>query len=344
MLRAFRWLAFLCAAWVCLALPAQAIEPDKYLPNDTDAVVSINLQQIFNSPLVKLHYKDSLPEAFKFSPELDKLLTGGGIDPVKDLDQIIFANGEGLYRLTKGVENGKTVYGSTGGYYALLKGRFNVAKVRGYADQLVKDKDPLVSKTHKAGAATIYELDLGKPLYVAVLDGTTIVLSSRLDPVTEALEKATGKRKTAFKYKELAPALAKIDGKKAGGVAVLGTAAFGLDAGVKKVGNNVIETPIKQMLNEEGIDGISASLQVTDGIALDAVVAVRGSAAAKDVAKSLGMDVTDLIDIAIRGLFKYPKLGPVAEFVKAIKVEVKDAKTVTIKSAVDAKQVADSLK
>jgi len=339
-----RWFAFFCAAWVSLALPAQAIEPDRYLPNDTDAVVSINLRQIINSPLVKLHYKDSLPEAFKFSPELDKLLTGSGIDPLKDIDQIIFANGEGLYRLTKGVENGKTVYGSTGGYYALLKGRFNVARVRGYADRLVKDKDPLVSKTHKAGAATIYELDLGRPLFVAVLDGTTVALSSRLEPIVEALEKAAGKRKTAFKYKELAPALARLDGKKAAGVAVLGTAAFGLDAGVKKVGNNVIETPIKQMINEEGIDGVSAAVQVTDGIALEAVVAVRGSAAAKDVAKSLQLDLTDLIDIVIRGLFKYPKLGPVAEFVKAIQVEVKDARTVTIRAAIDAKQAADSLK
>ena len=46
----------------------------------------------------------------------------------------------------------------------------------------------------------------------------------------------------------------------------------------------------------------------------------------------------------VRAIFKYPKLGPISEFVKAINVNVKDAKTVTIKSAVDAKQVEESLK
>src|SRR5579871_1444943 len=109
-----------------LVLPAQAIEPDKYLPNDSDAVVAINVQQILASPLVKTHYAASLPELFKFNEDLQKALKSVGLDLLDVLERIVFANGEGLYRLTKGVEKGKTVYGSTGGYFGLIKGKFDV--------------------------------------------------------------------------------------------------------------------------------------------------------------------------------------------------------------------------
>lgn len=337
-----RFYAILIALLVIL--PAQAIEPDKYLPNDTDAVVAINVQQILASPLVKTHYAASLPELFKSNDDVQKALKTVGLDPLKDIDQIIFANGEGLYRLTKGVEKGKTVYGSTGGYFGLIKGKFDVAKFKAYGEQLAQQKDSILARTHKAGTGTLYELDLGRPLFVGILDSTTIAVSNRLEPVVEAMEKATGKRKTALKYKELVPALAKIDGKKSVGIAVIASAGFGLDADLKKIGGKVVEIPVKQTMSQDGIDSISGSIQVTDGITGDVIVAVRGAAAAKDVAKSLQMDLTDGIDLIVRALFKYPKLGPISEFVKAINVNVKDAKTVTIKSAVDAKQVAESLK
>jgi hypothetical protein len=113
---------------------------------------------------------------------------------------------------------------------------------------------------------------------------------------------------------------------------------------VKVVGNKILETPVKQPISQDGIDGINGFIQVTDGITGDVTVTVRGAAAAKDVAKSLQMDLTDGIDLILRAIFKYPKLGPVSEFIKAINIAVKDNKTVTIKANVDAKQVEESLK
>jgi hypothetical protein len=335
-----RLLALLVALLVIL--PVHAIEPDKYLPNDTDAVVAINVQQILASPLVKTHYATSLPELFKSDDDLQKALKSVGLDPLKDIDQIIFANGEGLYRLTKGTVNGKVDYGSKGGYFCLIKGRFDVAKFKAYGEQLSKLKDSILTKTHKAGTGSVYELDLGRQLFVGVLDNTTIAVSSRLEPIVEAMEKATGKRKTTLKYKELTPALAKLDGKKSIGIAVIGNAAFSVSP--KVVNGKIVEVPIKDVISEDGIDGITGSIQVTDGIIGDVVVTARGANAAKDVAKSLQGDLTAGIDLIVRALFKYPKLGPISEFVKAINVNVKDARTVTIKSAVDAKQVEESLK
>src|SRR5262245_44761739 len=123
-----RSLAALVGLFLLFILQAKAFEPDKYLPNDTDAVVVVNVQQILASPLVRTHYAAALPDLLKSNEDVHKVLKSTGLDPLKDIDQVIFANGESLYRLTKGVVKGKTEYGSAGGFFFLVKGRFDVAK------------------------------------------------------------------------------------------------------------------------------------------------------------------------------------------------------------------------
>lgn len=339
-----RWIPALVVVWGIEFVHAQAADLDKYLPNDTDAVVTINVRQILASPLVKTHYLEPLQDLIKSNEDLQKLVKGLGIDPLKDIDQVVFSNGEGLYRLTKRLDKGKTIYGSESGFFCLVKGKFDVAKAKAYGEQLAKDKDSILVKTHKVGTASLYELDVGRTLFVGVADSGTVAVSSRLEPVSEVLEKATGKRKAAFKYKELAPVVAKIDAKTSIGIAVIGNAGFGLDADVKKVNGKVVETPVKQTISQDGIDGISGSINVTDGIVGEATVGVKSAAAAKDVAKSVQEDLNDGIDLMLRALFKYPKLGPLAQFIKSINVAVKDNRHVTIKAEVTAKQVADAVK
>jgi hypothetical protein len=329
------------------ALRASAAEVDKYLPNDTDAVVTVNVRQILGSPLIKMYYLESLQELIKSNEELQKAVKGIGIDPLKDIDQVIITNGESLYRLTKRVEKGETKYGSEPGFFCLIKGKFSVAKIRSYGEELAKEKDGILVKTHNVGTAAVYELNVGSvgTIFVGVADSTTIAVCSRQQPVAEVLEKAAGKRKSVLKYKELAAALARIDAKKSAGIAVIANAGFGLDADVKKVGGKVVgETPVKQTISEDGINSISGSINITDGIVGEVIVGVKGAAAAKDVAKTVQGDVSRGIELILQALFKYPKLGPFAEFIKSINVAVKDNRTVTIKSEVTAKQAADALK
>jgi len=96
------------------ALPARAAVPDKYLPNDTDAVVIVNVQQILASPLFKAHYLTLCQDWLKAPGDLPAFLQAVGLDPLKDIEQIVFANGESLYRLTKRTEQGKSIYGTDG--------------------------------------------------------------------------------------------------------------------------------------------------------------------------------------------------------------------------------------
>lgn len=339
-----RSLGGLLLVGLLLAFPVRAAVPDKYLPNDTDAVVIVNVQQILASPLVKTHYQGPLQDLLKSNEDVQKTLKNLNFDPLKDIDQIVFANCESLYRLTKGTVQGKTVYGSEGGYFFLVKGRFDLSKFRATAEQLAKEKGGIAVKTQKSGAVQYYEVDAGRPLFVGLVDATTIAVSSRPEPVIEALEKAAGKRKSALQLKEIAPAIAKLDAKKSLSIAVTGNAGFGLDADIMKVGAKLVEKPVKQTISQDGLDAINGSIQVTDGIAGDVTVGVKGAAAAKDVAKSLQEDLNDSIELIFKTFVNYPKLSPLAEFIKSINIKVKDNKTVVIDAGVSAKQVADALK
>jgi hypothetical protein len=325
-------------------LPVRAAVPDKYLPNDTDAVIIVNVQQILASPLVKTHYQGPLQDWLKSNEDVQKTFKSLNFDPLKDIDQIVIANGESLYRLTKGTVEGKTVYGSSGGFFFLLKGRFDLPKFRATAEQLAKEKSSIAVKTQKTGAVQLYEVDVGQPLFVGLVDATTIAVSSRPEPIIEALEKAAGKRKPGFQLKDIAPAITKLDGKKSIGIAITGSAAFGLDADVTKVGGKVVEKGVKRPISQDGLDAINGSIQIADGIAGEVLIAVKGANVAKDVVKSLQEDLNDSTELIFKTFVNYPKLAPLAEFVKAISIKVKDNKTVVIDANVTAKQVADALK
>src|SRR6516165_1850557 len=90
LIRARTWL--LAGALLALVLPARAAEPDKYLPNDTEAIVVLNVKQILDSPLVKKHLAEKIRDEIKNNAEVSKVLEALGFDPLKDLSSITIAS------------------------------------------------------------------------------------------------------------------------------------------------------------------------------------------------------------------------------------------------------------
>src|SRR5262249_51251925 len=93
MLTPWRWRPVLAAAVLAaLATPAGAAEVDPLLPADTEAVMSVSVKQLLDSPLAK---KDKglehLRELIKSEAEVDQALTDLGFDPLTDLDTITLA-------------------------------------------------------------------------------------------------------------------------------------------------------------------------------------------------------------------------------------------------------------
>src|SRR5208283_892209 len=69
---------------------------------------------------------------------------------------------------------------------------------------------------HKGAPGIVYELIAEeRTFYFALPDKNTIVATSRKEPVIDALQRATGKKKLQLKDKELQELIAKTDAKQA---------------------------------------------------------------------------------------------------------------------------------
>src|SRR5262249_10385759 len=129
-----RWVAILAAGLLVPAL-AHAADADKYLLDDTDAVLTVEVRQFFDSPLFKTNYPPPLQTALKG----DSITTMGhsfGVDPCKDVDRVLMVHGESCHRL-KG-KNGDR------GYFFIVRGRFDPTKAHARAAQMAKEQAKLL--------------------------------------------------------------------------------------------------------------------------------------------------------------------------------------------------------
>jgi hypothetical protein len=328
---------------VCLlaavAVPAPAAEIDKYLLDDTDGVLTLNVKQIAGSALFKKHYQDMVQKYFKGNSELPKQLKGLGIDPLKDIDSLLLVHGESSHRLPE-----KAGAPGTGGMFFVLHGRFDAAKVRTRVAQLAKDKDYKgLVKTQKVAAGVVYVLDLQQPLYVALPDKNTIVASPFLDHVTDALDKGTGKKKTSLKFKDVQELIDKADAKQGLWLVGTGRMAYGFDTVVAK-GTKKIEKVTKQtLLSGAGLEKVTGGILVSDGVKSAFTFVAKDAASAKEVGTSLQQDLNELVEKVFQKAIKEKPFGPLREYLRSLDVNTKD-KTVTIENEVDAKVFEDSLK
>src|SRR5262245_36669725 len=77
---------------------AAAAEIDKYLPDDTNGLISLNVRQVIDSPLFKKTYMPVLQKELKAKPEVQKQLQDLGFDPFRDVDKLVLAFAESCER------------------------------------------------------------------------------------------------------------------------------------------------------------------------------------------------------------------------------------------------------
>ena len=157
-----RMLTAMMAA-VVLAMPMRAAEPDPYLPDFTEAVVTLNIKQILSSPLLKKLGVEKLKDLVHSEPEVDKVLTDLGFDPFSDIDRMVTAGGSGA-----NAERGLMI----------LHGRFDLKKFQSVAEDAAKDHGDILKilkeSDGKGGEFKLYELTIpDSPLvYVALASKT----------------------------------------------------------------------------------------------------------------------------------------------------------------------------
>src|SRR5262249_50193462 len=122
--RNLRLLALTLSAFVAAA-PVRAVEPDKLLRDDAEAVLVVNVRQILDSPLVHKHALEQAKAAPQTDPQLRQWIAASGVDPLKDVTTLTLS--------TAGGANGKVLM--------VVRGKFDLDKVKTAADDFAK-KNP----------------------------------------------------------------------------------------------------------------------------------------------------------------------------------------------------------
>jgi len=297
---------------------ARAAEADKLLPNDSEYVVTLNVRLLLESALAKKYGLPRLQELLKSDQEFQDIFKSLGMDPLADIHSLTLAS-------TNFSDPAKTMF--------ILHGKFDSAKIHAKALDVIQTYGEVL-KIHEADKARYYEVNFPgqTSFYVAVVDAATIVASPGKDGLTEALEKATGKKKPGVN-KELLNLLEKVDSGRTLWMIGLKSA---LEHSPLSADDNA--RPVLAKV-ETATAGITVGTDIKAEFALSAKNA--------DVAKELSKELVEKLDQA-KGIVSIlvgdvKELQILLELVGALKVSTQD-RTVTLRGQIGEETIEKSLK
>src|SRR5262249_5388967 len=333
------WLAVaVLAAWV---FPAPAADIDKYLPDDTHLVVSVNVKQILASPLFAKHFQKPVDEFLK-TEAVQLMLKDSGFDPLRDGDRLLVALGASSHEMTTAA--GPTAVSNSVGVFLLLQGRFDPARLRAKAKQFA-EKNPTMLQIHQQGSTPYYEINLGpgpKGL-AAVLDKNTLVLTPLKAQLTDALDKAAGKKKTKLNHAALKKQLEGFDPEQGLQFAALRKAVWETQMTVANVNGKRVSEVNYTTLGDVGIEILQGGITVADDmrakVALTAKDADKAKMLADAVKKGLNKGIEEVQKIAARE----KEYVPLVDAMKAVQITPKGA-TITLEGRGGAEAVTGLVK
>jgi hypothetical protein len=200
MVRVFSAFCLVLGSALAAAAPVRAVDIEKLLPKETDMVISVNVRQMLDSPVVKTHALDLIKTALKHNKELQEVIQEFGIDLLADVNRVTLGAG------VEDITNPKGM--------AILEGRFDLRKIGNAMDNLVQ-KAPKQYSRDKVDGKTVYKIappDQTPPFYVATIDATLMVSSTSKEFLGAAFDAVNGTRAPEIK-KEVSALLAKADSK-----------------------------------------------------------------------------------------------------------------------------------
>ena len=181
-------LCMVACAIVLAAAPIRAAELDKFLPDETQIIVSVNVRQMLESGLAKKYeIAKEVEKQINQNDEATKVLKSLGLDPLKDINRIIVA--------LPGKKDEKRML-------VAIQGSFDLAKIHDAADQHIKAHPDKLAVT-KEGGQRLYEVkdqkgDKTETTFVTFLNKDVIVASPIKDYVMDAMAKSSGKKEAKF--------------------------------------------------------------------------------------------------------------------------------------------------
>jgi hypothetical protein len=169
-----------------VAYPGRAIEPEKYLPANTQGTLVINVQQIAESPAMQAYGVEAFKKYVSSNGEVSRYCNSTGLDLVRDIQKVVI---------------GATVSGNGESKYAIvIRGRHDLDNVR---DALVREGAAKIGDLHGANGSEVrlYEIrpqgSKEKPVYAAFVDKNTLIISQTSEQ-TMAAAKGEGQSNAAL--------------------------------------------------------------------------------------------------------------------------------------------------
>ncbi len=325
------------AAFILLAsvgmFPARAADVDPYLPDDTEAVLTVNVRQILEAPFIKKNaaagLKNLLGDAL-----IGKHLKDLDLDPQKDLDSLVLTNSGG--------DPDRSLL--------IVHGRFEVAKFEAKADELARSQPKSWKITKipdgKGGQYKVlestrwFDLSSGRPrtkeqpAYLALLDKRVLIGSPAKDLLIDALDKAKGSKKGTLKSKELKGLLEKANGKQSIWIALLPKA-------VGKLIPDDDDSPVRDELDK--IEAISGGITVDDEVKLELALSVKDADVAKELSTEINEGLNILLTVAALASHEKKEWQPVLDGLKTVKATCK-SNTIILKGALTAEMLEKAMK
>jgi hypothetical protein len=300
---------------VLLPASVRAAEADRLLPDDTAAVVFVNVRQVLDSPVFKKHAQEQIKAILKQNEEVQKLLDAVGLDLFKDVSTLTVAN--------SGSSAEKTLL--------IAHGNFDLTKIHATADFVAKDH-PDALKIHKQGTLRIYEgkgQNANSPAFACFLDKDTVVLSPSRDYVLGAVARSAGKQEAKLS-RELQAVLAQVDGKQSVWLAGLVTDAMRQNLG----GNPQLSDYAKTLT------AYSGTVVLTNDVQLAFLIHTTDATAAAN----LGNLLNGAKGLAAAAAGNVEQYGPLlADIIDALQV-ANNKNTVTISGKVSDEMLQKGLK
>jgi hypothetical protein len=293
---------------------ARAAEPEKLLPASTELVLQVNVRQILDSDITKKYALEQLKQLLDGN-DAKKILTELGLDPLKDIDQLVL----GLSGTNK--DDLKVII--------VVHGKFNPDKLARAAEAQTK-RDPDKFSKVVEGNTTIYKFQpdgADRPGYASILDESTIVVSTEKKIISTAV-KANDTNAPANIKGELASLIRKIDGKSSIYVASIVKGKFD-EVKIPGGGNLPVDLSAFQELLPK-IETISAVVQVKSDVNIEVTLGMKNEGAAGDFQNAFDefmKQVKPLIQIA--GAAE-PRAKPVIDILGTIKSSTKNKDVVIV--------------
>jgi len=289
-----------------LARPEATPGPDtKWVVNDAEMVLVVNLKQLFASDLMKKGGTEEIKKAITANAQARTVSEATGIDPTKDIDSITVSG-------TLSPANPKDTKA-----LVVVRGRFDQDKLQGAAEQFAK-KHPDELKLLKEDKQQLYQIKANdQTLIAAFIDASTLVLTPSKEATLDAV-KAAG-RKEGRVHKVLQPAIKRFTGKESLALALV------INEDLKKA----LEKAPQAKEIAPKIQSVQASLTLTADATVAVTINTEDAASAKKV-QALLTQLTGLGQLLLAGDENY---GPVAvELIKSIKMSTDEGSvTATLK-------------